>query len=144
MTYNKFFSKIVNVKGGSDYLIGACKSSCKHILERNDINMKVIINLSEKGLKANIYFCACWIIGGYENALSDYGAESEEGKEAKEWLEDRQQMIEDILYDGTHFIYMEGFEGFPSDNLLSDAYRKYPSNIIIGWVEEAIDLVISE
>ena len=37
---------------------------------------RVKVDLSEKGLKANLYWCACWSIGGYENALSDYGKES--------------------------------------------------------------------
>ena len=101
--------------------------------------MKIRIDLSEKGLKANLYFCACWTIGGYENALSDYGENSEEGREAKEWLENRQQMVSDIMYDGTHFIYKEGFEGIPTNNKLADAYAKYPPNIIIGWVEEMVD-----
>ena len=103
---------------------------------------KMRIDLSEKGLRNNLYYCACWLIGGYENALSDYGENSEEGKEAKEWLSDRQQMIADILYDGTSFIYMEGFEGIPSDNKLSDAYSKYPASILIGWIEEIIDEVM--
>ena len=101
--------------------------------------MKIRIDLSEKGLKANLYYCACWLIGGYENALSDYGENSEEGREAKEWLENRQQMVSDIMYDGTHFIYKEGFEGIPTNNKLADAYAKYPPNIIIGWVEEMVD-----
>ena len=101
--------------------------------------MKIRIDLSEKGLKANLYYCACWLIGGYENALSDYGESSEEGREAKEWLENRQQMVSDIMYDGTHFIYKEGFEGIPTNNKLADAYAKYPPNIIIGWVEEMVD-----
>ena len=100
---------------------------------------KVRVDLSEKGLRNNLYYCACWLIGGYENALSDYGENSEEGQEAKAWLADRQQMINDILIDGTSLIYMEGFEGMPSDNKLSDAYSKYPSDTIIGWVEEAIN-----
>ena len=103
---------------------------------------KVRVNLSEKGLKKNLYFCACWLIGGYENALSDYGEESEEGKEAKEWLGDRQQMIADIAYDGTHFIYKEGFEGIPADSLLSEAYAKYPSDIIVRWVEKIVDEIM--
>ena len=100
---------------------------------------RIKVDVSERGLKNNLYFCACWIIGGYENALSDYGESSEEGREAKEWLSDRQQMIEDIMYDGTHFIYKEGFEGIPTNNKLADAYAKYPPNIIIGWVEEMVD-----
>ena len=100
---------------------------------------RIKVDVSERGLKNNLYFCACWIIGGYENALSDYGESSEEGREAKEWLSDRQQMIEDIMYDGTHFIYKEGFEGIPTNNKLADAYAKYPPNIIIGWVEEIVD-----
>ena len=103
---------------------------------------KIRIDLSERGLRDNLYHCACWTIGGYENAISDYGEWSEDGKEAKEWLQDRQQMIEDILFDGTSLIYREGFEGIPSDNKLSDAYAKYPSKTIIGWVEEAIDRVM--
>ena len=105
---------------------------------------KVRVNLSEEGLKANLYHCACWTIGGYENALSDYGEWSEEGQEAKRWLADRQQMIADIVSDGTTMIYSEGFEGIPSDNKLSDAYAKYPSNIIIGWAEDAINRVMKE
>ena len=104
--------------------------------------MKIRVDLSEKGLKENLYFCALWTIGGYENTLSDYGKESEEGKEAKAWLSDRQQMVEDIWYDGTHFIYLEGFEGIPSDNKLEDAFKKYPPDTIKGWVEEIIDLVM--
>ena len=86
--------------------------------------MRIIMDLSERGLKRNLFHCACWLIGGYENALSDYGKESEEGKEAKEWLSDRRQMVADILYDGTHFLYSEGFEGIPTNNKLVDAYRK--------------------
>ena len=105
---------------------------------------KVKVDLSEKGLRENLYFCACWTIGGYENALSDYGKESEEGKEALLWLADRQQMIEDILYDGTHFIYKEGFEGIPTNNKLADAYAKYPPNIIMRWVEEVIDEIMGD
>ena len=105
---------------------------------------KVKVDLSEKGLKANLFHCACWTIGGYENALSDYGEKSEEGKEAKAWLSDRQQMIADILADGTSLVYSEGFEGIPSDNKLSDAYAKYPASIVRGWVKEAIDRVVSE
>ena len=105
---------------------------------------KMRIDLSENGLRNNLYYCACWLIGGYENALSDYGEDSEEGKEAREWLSDRQQMIADILSDGTALVYAEGFEGIPSDNKLSDAYSKYPQSILIGWVEDAIDRVIKE
>ena len=100
---------------------------------------KIIVDLSEKGLKNNLYWCACFLIGGYENALSDYGVDSEEGKQAKEWLSDRQQMIDDILYDGTHFIYKEGFEGIPVEDKLTKAFLKYPSDTIIGWIEEIID-----
>ena len=105
---------------------------------------KIKVDLSERGLRNNIYYCGCWLIGGYENALSDYGEWSEEGRDAKEWLSDRQQMIADIVYDGTHFVYSEGFEGMPSDNKLSDAYAKYPSKTIIGWVEEIIDEIMED
>ena len=100
---------------------------------------RIKVDVSERGLRENLYFCACWLIGGYENALSDYGESSEEGREAKEWLENRQQMVSDIMYDGTHFIYKEGFEGIPTNNKLADAYAKYPSKTIIGWVEEMVD-----
>ena len=103
---------------------------------------KVRMDLSERGLKANIYYCACFMIGGYENALSDYGEWSEEGQEAKAWLGNRQQMIEDILSDGTSLIYSEGFEGIPSDNKLADAYSKYPQSVIMRWVEDAISKVM--
>ena len=103
---------------------------------------KMRIDLSEKGLRDNLYYCACWLIGGYENALSDYGVDSEEGREAKEWLSDRQQIIADILSDGTSFIYKEGFEGIPTDNKLADAYSKYPSDTVLRWVEEIIDEVM--
>ena len=106
--------------------------------------MKIRVDLSEKGLKENLYFCALWTIGGYENTLSDYGKESEEGKEAKAWLSDRQQMVKDILIDGTSLIYREGFEGIPSDNRLSDAYSKYPPSTIIRWVEDVLDKIIEE
>ena len=105
---------------------------------------KVKIDLSERGLKANLFHCACWLIGGYENALSDYGKESEEGKEALLWLSDRQQMIADIVSDGTSLIYGEGFEGIPSDNKLADAYSKYQPDIILKWAEEALDRVMKE
>ena len=105
---------------------------------------KVRMDLSEKGLKKNLYYCACWMIGGYENALSDYGENSEEGREAQAWLSDHHQMVEDIVSDGTTLVYAEGFEGIPADNKLSDAYSKYPSDTIIGWVEEAINRVIRE
>ena len=105
---------------------------------------RIKVDLSERGLKANLYWCACWLIGGYENALSDYGSESEEGKEAKEWLTDRQQMVADILYDGTHFLYSEGFEGIPTNNKLVDAYSKYPQSVIMRWVEKIIDRVMKE
>ena len=106
--------------------------------------MRIIMDLSERGLKRNLFHCACWLIGGYENALSDYGKESEEGKEAKEWLSDRRQMVADILYDGTHFLYSEGFEGIPTNNKLVDAYSKYPPETVRRWAEEAIDRVASE
>ena len=105
---------------------------------------KIKVDLSEEGLKANLYHCACWLIGGYENALSDYGENSEDGQEAKEWLSDRQQMVKDILSDGTSLIYMEGFEGIPTNNKLADAYSKYPQSVILRWVEEAIDRVMEE
>ena len=103
---------------------------------------KVKIDLAEKGLKNNLYWCACWLVGGYENALSDYGENSEEALEARAWLSDRQQIIADVMADGTTLVYSEGFEGIPSDNKLADAYSKYPSDIIIGWVEEIVDRVI--
>ena len=103
----------------------------------------VKVDLSERGLRANLYYCACFLTGGYENALSDYGEGSEEGQEAKAWLADRRQMVKDILIDGTSLIYGEGFEGIPTNNKLADAYSKYPSNIIIGWVEDAIDRVMN-
>ena len=103
---------------------------------------KVKVDLSENGLRNNLYYCACWLIGGYENAISDYGKDSEEGREAREWLSDRQQMIADILADGTSFIYMEGFEGIPANNKLADAYSKYPSDTVLRWVEEAIKQVM--
>ena len=105
---------------------------------------RVKVDLSERGLRNNLYYCACWTIGGYENALSDYGESSEEGKEAKAWLADRQQMIADILSDGTSMVYSEGFEGIPSEDKLSKAFSKYPSDTIIGWVEEAINRVMSD
>ena len=105
---------------------------------------KVKVDLSERGLKNNLYWCACFLIGGYENALSDYGKDSEEGIEAKEWLSDRQQMIADILSDGTSLIYAEGFEGIPTDNKLADAYSKYPASILIGWVEDAINRAMED
>ena len=101
--------------------------------------MRIIMDLSERGLKRNLYFCACWAIGGYENALSDYGENSEDGRQAKEWLADRRQMVADILYDGTHFLYSEGFEGIPTNNILSDAYSKYPHATLVRWVEDAIN-----
>ena len=99
---------------------------------------RIRVDLSEKGLRANLYWCACWLIGGYENALSDYGENSEEGREAKEWLSDRQQMIADVLSDGTSLVYLEGFEGIPTNNKLADAYSKYPQSVIMMWVEDAI------
>ena len=102
---------------------------------------KVRIDLSEKGLKKNLYYCACFLIGGYENALSDYGVDSEEGIEAKEWLSDRQQMIADILSDGTSLIYAEGFEGIPVGDKLAKAFLKYPHDTVLRWVEEIIDKV---
>ena len=100
---------------------------------------RVKVDLSERGLRNNLYYCAAFIIGGFENAISDYGENSEEGREAKEWLSDRRQMIEDILYDGTHLVYMEGFEGIPTNNKLVDAYSKYPQSVIMRWVEDAIN-----
>lgn len=103
---------------------------------------RVRVDLSEKGLRNNLYYCACWLVGGYENAISDYGENSEEGKEAKEWLSDRQQMIADILSDGTSTIYMEGFEGIPSEDKLTKAFLKYPPDTVIGWVEDAINRVM--
>ena len=103
---------------------------------------RVRVDLSEKGLRNNLYYCACWLIGGYENAISDYGKDSEEGREASEWLSDRQQMIEDILADGTSMVYAEGFEGMPTDNKLADAYSKYPAHIIIGWIEDIINEIM--
>ena len=103
---------------------------------------RVKVDLSEKGLKKNLYYCACFLIGGYENALSDYGVDSEEGREAKEWLSDRQQMIADILSDGTSLIYMEGFEGIPVEDKLSKAFLKYPSDTVLRWIEEIIDEVM--
>ena len=105
---------------------------------------KVKVDLSERGLKANLFHCACFLIGGYENALSDYGEWSEDGRDAKEWLADRQQMIADIVSDGTTMIYSEGFEGIPSDNKLSEAYAKYPPDIIVRWAEEALDRIMKE
>lgn len=105
---------------------------------------KVRIDLSEKGLKANLYYCACFLIGGYENALSDYGVDSEEGREAKEWLSDRQQIIADVLSEGTSLIYAEGFEGIPVEDKLTKAFLKYPSFIVSKWVEDAIDRVMKE
>ena len=104
----------------------------------------VKIDLSERGLRNNLYYCACWLIGGYENAISDYGKESEEGKEAQAWLSDRQQMIADIMADGTSLVYSAGFEGTPTDNKLAKAYSRYPSDTIVRWVEEIIDRVIRE
>lgn len=103
---------------------------------------KMRIDLSEKGLKNNLYFCACWLIGGYENALSDYGENSEEGREAKEWLSDRQQMISDIVSDGTSLVYAEGFEGIPVEDELTKAFLKYPHDTVLRWVEEIIDEVM--
>ena len=104
-------------------IVLACKSSCKRSYYKEGliIMFKVKMDLSERGLRNNLYWCACFLIGGYENAVSDYGVDSEEGREASEWLSDRQQMIEDILSDGTSFIYMEGFEGIPTNNKLADA-----------------------
>ena len=125
-------------------MIKACKSSCKHSRKEKYIMFKVKVNLSERGLRNNLYHCAAFIIGGFENTLSDYGEESEEGREAKEWLENRQQMVKDIMADGTSLLYGVGFEGIPSDNKLSDAYSKYPSSTIRRCVEEAIDRVMKE
>ena len=105
---------------------------------------RVKVDLSEKGLKKNLYYCACFLIGGYENALSDYDKDSEEWQEAKEWLSDRQQMIADILSDGTSLIYMEGFEGMPTNNKLADAYSKYPSDTVLRWVEEIVDDIMED
>lgn len=67
---------------------------------------------------------------------------SEEGREAKEWLSDRQQMIADILSDGTSLIYAEGFEGMPVEDKLTKAFLKYPSDTVLRWVEEIIDEVM--
>lgn len=105
---------------------------------------RVKMDLTERGLKNNLYWCACFLIGGYENAVSDYGENSEDGRDAKAWLSDRQQMIADILSDGTNLIYSEGFEGIPSDNKLADAYKKYPIGTVLRWVEDAIDRVMKE
>ena len=124
-------------------IVLACKSSYKHSHKGVILVFNMYVDLSDKGLRNNLYYCACWLIGGYENALSDYGEDSEEGKEAKEWLSDRQQMIADILSDGTALVYAEGFEGIPTNNKLADAYSKYPSDTVLRWVEEAIDKVRS-
>lgn len=105
---------------------------------------KLRVDLSEKGLRDNLYYCACFLIGGYENVLSDYGENSEEGREAKEWLSDRHQMIADILSDGTSLIYAEGFEGIPVEDKLTKAFLKYPSDTILRWVEDAINKVMKE
>lgn len=97
------------------------------------------IDLSEKGLKQNIYYCACFLIGGEENTIEDYGEDSEEGKRAKAWLSDRQRIIKDIFISGCTTVYGEGFEGVPNDDKLVKAYMKLPPKLIKQWVVEAID-----
>lgn len=99
----------------------------------------VKVDLSEKGLKKNIYNCACWLIGGKENTIEDYGEDSEEGKQAKAWLTDRKQIAKDIVCNALITVYGEGFEGVPNDDKLTKAYLQYPKKQIISWAYEAID-----
>lgn len=69
----------------------------------------------EERAKHNIHHAANWIVGGYENTMSDYAEHTEEYQSAKEALLDTQALKEEIYHAATTEIYEEGFCGWGGD-----------------------------
>lgn len=70
---------------------------------------------TEERAKHNIHNAANWIIGGYENAMSDYSEHTEEYQSAKEALLDTEELKLEIYQAATSEIYEEGFCGWSGD-----------------------------
>ena len=61
------------------------------------------MNYREK-IAAKMAWESCgWVVGGYENSIADYGADSEEGREATVALADHEGLVAEI-YD--HYLHV--------------------------------------
>lgn len=66
----------------------------------------------EQRAKHNIHHAANWIIGGYENTMSDYPKTSEDYIAAANALNDKKVLAEEIYTAATTEIYEDGFCGW--------------------------------
>lgn len=65
----------------------------------------------QKEVFTNFYYAACALIGGEENALSDYCEDEPEYKHALEVLGDHEGLVSEIQCWGTSGFYGCGLEG---------------------------------
>jgi hypothetical protein len=71
----------------------------------------------EQRAKHNIHHAANWIIGGYENAMSDYPKTSEDYLAAANVLNNKTALAEEIYAAATTEIYEDGFCGWGGDSV---------------------------
>lgn len=92
----------------------------------------------EQRAKHNIHYAANWIIGGYENTMSDYAENTEEHISAKEALFDTTSLRDEIYNAATTEIYEEGFCGWGGDA------PKILKDIRLLGKEKLHELILSE
>lgn len=66
------------------------------------------MNSRQKKAFYNIYHASNWLIGGLENALSDYPEDSEDYKEAEALLNDHDRLVTTLYEMATVNCYAEG------------------------------------
>ena len=92
----------------------------------------------EQRAKHNIHHAANWIIGGYENAMSDYPKTSEDYVVAANALNDKKALAEEIYAAATTEIYEDGFCGWGGDS------EKILKDILFLGKEKLMTLVNNE
>ena len=99
----------------------------------------VCTTANQREMFTNSYFAACELIGGLENTMWDYEEDSDEHKNAKKTLEDRQYLIDEIYSMALHHIYEPGCSWYSEA-----AERMAKANRFAGkeWSLEAIAEIV--
>lgn len=66
------------------------------------------MNARQKRAYYNIYHASNWLLGGLENALSDYPKDSDDYKEAEEMLNNHSRLVETLYTMAIANCYAEG------------------------------------
>jgi len=99
------------------------------------------MNARQKKAFRNIKYAANWLLGGLENTVSDYGLDSEEGKNARATLNDHDLLVRQLYSMATTEVYEEGSCWF------SDAAASYLKDIRFcgkAWLMERCERRITK